>query len=397
MEALAKASYGGNREEGLQHSSLAANSGYKTFVNDPNDICQWVANSATGSDQCDDITGYDTSGPVHGDVSSTMDGSLFQSNVSSRSMFSFVSPPASSVPGSHGLPMDYSTCTTSAGMCPSSMATSPSFLNGSYAGDDMNFLGGGFPDEAWAADCNQAYPAPLLEELMGGNNKTQQNVMPLGRLYENPEVQSSWPVGTSSVGAEGPSLAMDPLDPFSWPSSLAMVAEASVSSSYSHGSDIVQHPSPPESSSTLEDVWPVEYTHMDIVGHFIPEYSQCESMHVSPPVNQIDDMDRNRLVQCATTTSISDNYGSTIRASRRSHRAPVLYSGPWSDCEPNPSWMPSLNPGSAYLQQYERETSTARTHPFYQAAPREDGLYHCPFIGTEGCSHQAEKLKCNYE
>ena len=399
MQAVSKAPYGGTRGECLQYSSLAANSDHRTFFNDPNEVRQWVANSATGSNPCDEITSYDTSGLIHGDISSTMDGSCFPENVSSsHSMFPYVSLPASSVPGISGPSMDFNVCTTSAGMCSSTMTTFPSFLHRSYAGDDMKSLRSGLPNEEWPTDCNQVYPTPLIEEIMCGDEKVLQDAMPLGHFYENSGVQSCWPIVTSSVGTEGPPpLTMDPLNPLYWPSSLAMAAETSVSSSYSHGSDMMQHPSPPESSSTQEDGWPIEHPSMDTGSHFPSEYSLCERVHVSPPINQIDDMDRTRSVQGATATCISDTYDSTIRASRRFQRAPVSYSGPWSDCEPNPSWMPSLNPGSAYLQHYERETSTARIHRFYQAVPKEDGLYHCPYTGTEGCSHQAEKLKCNYE
>lgn len=42
-------------------------------------------------------------------------------------------------------------------------------------------------------------------------------------------------------------------------------------------------------------------------------------------------------------------------------------------------------------------TTTAREHPLYQVGPKEDGLYYCPFAGSEDCSHKPEKLKCNYE
>lgn len=42
-------------------------------------------------------------------------------------------------------------------------------------------------------------------------------------------------------------------------------------------------------------------------------------------------------------------------------------------------------------------TTTAREHPLYHVGPKEDGLYHCPFAGSEECSHKPEKLKCNYE
>ncbi|KAI9826452.1 MAG: hypothetical protein M1826_006661 [Phylliscum demangeonii] len=55
---------------------------------------------------------------------------------------------------------------------------------------------------------------------------------------------------------------------------------------------------------------------------------------------------------------------------------------------------PTAPPGGRRLSE-ESDLSIARSHPFYQAPPREDGLYHCPFEG-DGCKHKAETLKCNY-
>jgi hypothetical protein len=45
----------------------------------------------------------------------------------------------------------------------------------------------------------------------------------------------------------------------------------------------------------------------------------------------------------------------------------------------------------------EVEGKLARTHPLYQAQPKEDDLYHCPNEGQSGCTHKPTKLKCNYD
>jgi hypothetical protein len=39
------------------------------------------------------------------------------------------------------------------------------------------------------------------------------------------------------------------------------------------------------------------------------------------------------------------------------------------------------------------------THPLFNATPKADGLYHCPFENdpTVNCTHKPQKLKCNYE
>jgi hypothetical protein len=42
--------------------------------------------------------------------------------------------------------------------------------------------------------------------------------------------------------------------------------------------------------------------------------------------------------------------------------------------------------------------NSARDHPLYHnAAPKDDGLYHCPWESDPTCQHKPEKLKCNYE
>lgn len=42
--------------------------------------------------------------------------------------------------------------------------------------------------------------------------------------------------------------------------------------------------------------------------------------------------------------------------------------------------------------------NSARDHPLYHnAAPKEDGLYHCPWENDPSCQHKPEKLKCNYD
>ena len=43
------------------------------------------------------------------------------------------------------------------------------------------------------------------------------------------------------------------------------------------------------------------------------------------------------------------------------------------------------------------DVPTARHSELYHVSPGADGLYHCPFGAKEGCQHQPDKLKCNYE
>ncbi|KAI9840609.1 MAG: hypothetical protein M1837_001505 [Sclerophora amabilis] len=45
----------------------------------------------------------------------------------------------------------------------------------------------------------------------------------------------------------------------------------------------------------------------------------------------------------------------------------------------------------------ETEMGVARNHPLYQASPKDDGLFHCPYEGADGCNHKPAPLKCNYD
>jgi len=45
----------------------------------------------------------------------------------------------------------------------------------------------------------------------------------------------------------------------------------------------------------------------------------------------------------------------------------------------------------------EEQGKVARSHPLYQAQPDENGKYHCPNEGKQGCAHKPTPLKCNYD
>lgn len=58
----------------------------------------------------------------------------------------------------------------------------------------------------------------------------------------------------------------------------------------------------------------------------------------------------------------------------------------------------TLNDPLKYTTRTQENDNNARVHELYHnAAPAEDGLYHCPWEGKESCQHKPEKLKCNYE
>jgi hypothetical protein len=88
---------------------------------------------------------------------------------------------------------------------------------------------------------------------------------------------------------------------------------------------------------------------------------------------------------------------STCSVSHHSHRSTTF------DSLANAEDVASLAPLSASMSipstfGSRREGESARDHELYKnAAPREDGLYHCPWEGEASCTHKPEKLKCNYE
>lgn len=54
-----------------------------------------------------------------------------------------------------------------------------------------------------------------------------------------------------------------------------------------------------------------------------------------------------------------------------------------------------LDPETNRIQ--EEHKKVARTHPLYNAKPKEDGNFHCPFEGQSNCNHKPTDLKCNHE
>ena len=56
----------------------------------------------------------------------------------------------------------------------------------------------------------------------------------------------------------------------------------------------------------------------------------------------------------------------------------------------------SSSSGSSKDEPRERTKTNPRSDPRYDVKADNDGLFHCPFAGTEGCTHQPTKQKCIY-
>lgn len=97
---------------------------------------------------------------------------------------------------------------------------------------------------------------------------------------------------------------------------------------------------------------------------------------------------------------MTNDQSSTLRPARSFPKTSISGMDLWTQGDTQPQTYPG--PAVVDLTQTRRSsdveaTTTAREHPLYQVGPKEDGLYHCPFAGSEDCSHKPEKLKCNYE
>lgn len=102
-------------------------------------------------------------------------------------------------------------------------------------------------------------------------------------------------------------------------------------------------------------------------------------------LGRIEDFTRSSRASSASSIRTLDSISSSLSrlksrlASLRSTRdeSPVAN----KDCEADKSYSLDNN----------------RQHPLYRMERKADGLFHCPFADEEGCPHEPDKLKCNYE
>ncbi|KAL8905910.1 MAG: hypothetical protein Q9207_002347 [Kuettlingeria erythrocarpa] len=227
--------------------------------------------------------------------------------------------------------------------------------------------------EAWS------YPTPSAED-MAYPTSTLSCLPYTGD--GNPEPRfSDWSTGfsladndTSREEFSGGSQAL------AWSPILA--TDPSVSSSYSRGSYLPMQTNTPLSPVAQEADWPMNLPTCPEEVSFYPAFSLGEPSQAT-----------------AYSTEHHDSM-STVKASRPFQRAPLPSMDLWTpeDCQIQAQHSPAFVDLTHTRRSSDVETTpTAREHPLYQVGPKEDGLYHCPFSGSEDCSHKPEKLKCNYE
>ncbi|KAL8770659.1 MAG: hypothetical protein Q9209_003727 [Squamulea sp. 1 TL-2023] len=229
--------------------------------------------------------------------------------------------------------------------------------------------------DAWS------YPTPTADDM--ACSLATASYLPYGEGNSNEPRFADWSSGAFLPDNEN-SRADYPCGAHSVAWSPLLTSDPSVSSSYSQNSYLALQSSTPLSPVTQEPDWPSGHDFaQEEENGFYPAFSLGEAFPLPAGchIAQQDNM-------------------STLKPVRSFQRPPVSGADFWSHGDSHPP----LYPGPSFVdlatprRSSDVETSTtAREHPLYQAGPKEDGLYHCPFAGAEDCSHKPEKLKCNYE
>ncbi|KAL8694788.1 MAG: hypothetical protein Q9218_000634 [Villophora microphyllina] len=245
--------------------------------------------------------------------------------------------------------------------------------------------------EAWS------YPTPTAEDMTYSTSTA--SYLPYSGASSIEPRFADWSAGTflpddefarSSAQFGSQSVAWSPL----------LASDPSVSSSYSRSSYLAMQPNTPLSPVAQEPDWPAgHFASQEEEAGFYPAFSLGEALSLPAGCN-LDQEDAMRLVYFQKNEAVTNTQHSTLRPSRSSHRAPITVTDLWAQEDHHTL----AYPGTSFVDlTYARRPSdgdtntTAREHPLYQVGPKEDGLYHCPFAGTDDCTHKPEKLKCNYE
>ncbi|KAL8942884.1 MAG: hypothetical protein Q9216_001427 [Gyalolechia sp. 2 TL-2023] len=187
---------------------------------------------------------------------------------------------------------------------------------------------------------------------------------------------SDWPTNVFLPDNEGPREGYPcASNTLAW--SPVLATDPSVSSSYSRSSYLAMQANTPLSPVAQEPDWPIDPVTCPEESGFYPAFSLGETF--SQPAGLLNGQDPM----------------STVKPSRPFQRNPIAGMDFWTQEDPYPQSCvvpaPTNVPTTRRSSDVET-TTTAREHPLYQAGPKEDGLYHCPFAGSEDCSHKPEKL-----
>ena len=173
----------------------------------------------------------------------------------------------------------------------------------------------------------------------------------------------------------------------------------SMCSSYSQHSFLGPLPDTPVSMDLHED-WPIGEP--GPMNEGFPHFGAGGAMQIQAAFDLPTDSERFAFQIDGNTFLPSDFPLSTVRPGNSFQRTPLSMDA-WVGSEMRDPRDPAYGFSSYSGMDGSRRSSdgeagrNARENPLYKAVPQEDGLYHCPFAVTDGCSKSPEKLKCNYE
>ena len=373
------------------------NSDHRTLFNDPAQVRQWAANSATGSDTSADVPSYVHCSASYGISPSTttvappMPGclSVLRPDVSHISFQQFTQ-----MPETNGAGFNYDAFSpNNAENGASPIDSGLGFLPYQDIDNGVGALEQQYPRDFWH------FSTPSVDETMF-SNQVASGLLAMGGRNDDSGYHSGWPIAPTQAGDEILSTSA-PCTTYPMACSPLSAVDPSVSSSFSRSSFLGPQPNTPISPVFQEGNWSAEQIGTLEENAMFPAFTLGEGMDrafASERANE--QVDTLRFVGNATGSfDISNVSYSTLKAPRPFQRAPLSSIEMWPQAEATnqePTSSPLMEM-SCQRRSSEGEATTAREHPLYQVGPSKDGLYHCPFAGKEDCSHKPEKLKCNYE
>lgn len=381
----------------FRSSGSMSSSDHRTFFNDPAQVRQWAANSATGSDTIVDVPAYGHSSASYGidpsmtSVAPQMPGcvSVLRSDVSHVSFQHLTHMPETNGAG----PMYDAFSPTSAGNNASPIDPGLRFHQFQDIDSNVGALEEQYPRDFWQ------FPTTGTEDAMFASQVSPSSLA-MGGHNEDSGYRSGWSMAPIQAGDEILGTGV-PCTAYPIACSPLSAIDPSVSSSFSQSSFLGPQPNTPISPAFQEGTWPAEQPGTLEENAMFPAFTIGESTQGSFPSGRMtEQVDMLRFVTLPTGPSYrSDTSRSTLKAPRPFQRTPISNIEMWPQHEATnqePLSSPFMEV-SCQRRSSEGEATTAREHPLYQVGPSDDGLYHCPFAGKEDCSHKAEKLKCNYE
>ena len=356
------------------------NSDHGMLFDDPAQVRQWVASSATGSVCAPDSSYAVLSGMDQGEVvdEPSRTTSNFQDNVLTASRFSFQNQD-----GPHGS----SLIPTAA--C-NALSMEPALLDDATSNDDrLSF-------DPWTNSEHQ-YAIPSSADMVYTTSADSHRQF--NRSLRN---DSMWNV-PGHVGDEYNSS--NTISQVAWPSPSSVSLDPSLPSSHSQGSLFSNQLSSPASFTTPEDTGSnASNTEDSLISSLSLNYPAQVPMMSSQYDNYMQyDAARFVLLSKRILTFLMYHH-STLRPSHglpQGFQRTQLSNLPfWQHQEQGPHVATVPGPMDIFPNRRlsgENDNTNARRNELYQIGPQNDGLYHCPFEVTEKCTHKPEKLKCNYE